>query len=394
MNTLPVRFFGLLVTLHFLMFESACAIGETPAASASQSTELQNSASAKATGQSKPPLPVVIFTTWRDPREGAFTVSVPEGWQVNGGAVRRSAVDITHVVRAATPDSRVQIFINDADIVAHEVPNQLTAVAGVREGQMTKGAWGGPVLLERFRTGSQFAEEYVQKKICPRAEFTGGGDLPNETRQMNAQVVPYGRSMGSNAGSSVGEAYFRCGGDLGYVTATTVYTAPPSGQGVTMWFVYQISGFGVKKSVDATFAMYVVHTMTSSFRFDPQWEARSEREAQALTSSVTNMQHAMAASLAQQAASRAAQERSSVVHGNNIDVMSGWEARNKVRDAAAQRDSEVRRGVTTTDDPVWGSRTVSNNYNHYWTRADGSIMGTTTDTPPDYSNGWRMMTTH
>jgi hypothetical protein len=161
-----------------------------------------------------------------------------------------------------------------------------------------------------------------------------------------------------------------------------------------MWFVYQISGFAVKKSVDATFAMYVVHTMTSSFRFDPQWEARSEREAQALTSSVTNMQHAMAASLAQQAASRAAQERSSVVHGNNIDVMSGWEARNKVRDATMERDSEVRRGVTTTEDPVWGSRTVSNNYNHYWTRSDGSIMGTTTDTPPDYSNGWRMMTTH
>jgi hypothetical protein len=77
-----------------------------------------------------------------------------------------------------------------------------------------------------------------------------------------------------------------------------------------------------------------------------------------------------------------------------IDMMSGWEARNKIRDATAERDSEVRRGVTTTEDPVWGSRTVSNNYNHYWTRADGSIVGTTTDTPPDYNNQWRMMTTH
>jgi hypothetical protein len=140
--------------------------------------------------------------------------------------------------------------------------------------------------------------------------------------------------------------------------------------------------------------MYILHTMTSSFRFDPQWEARSEHEAQALTSAVTQtQQRAMAATLAQEAASRASQERSSVVHGNNNDVMSGWEARNKVRDATMQRDSDVRRGVTTTEDPVWGSRTVSNNYNYYWTRPDGSIMGTTTDTPPDYSNGWRMMTT-
>jgi len=383
MTTLRLRFFGPATISLSVFFWIACATAQTPPASAAPQASAQNNV-----------LPVVIFTTWRDPREGAFTLSVPQGWQVTGGAMRRSAVDITHVVRASTPDGRVQIFINDADIVAHEVPNQLTAMAGYREGQMTKGAWGGPVLLERYRNGSQFAQEYIPKKICSHAEFTGGGELPNETRQMNAQVVPYGRSMGSNAGSSVGEVYFRCGTDFGYVTATSVYTAPLTGQGVTMWFIYQISGFAVKKSVDATFAMYVLHTMTASFQFDPQWEARSEREAQALTSSVTNMQHAMAASLAQQSANRAAQERSRVVHGNNIDVMSGWEARNKIRDATAERDSEVRRGVTTTEDPVWGSRTVSNNYNHYWTRADGSIVGTTTDTPPDYNNQWRMMTTH
>ena len=379
----PLRFFGLFTISLFLLLSMVCADAQTPPASAAPQASPQNKA-----------LPVVMFTSWRDPREGAFTLSVPQGWQVNGGAMRRSAVDITHVVRAGTPDSRVQIFINDADIVAHEVPNQLTSMAGLREGQMTKGAWGGPVLLERYRNGFQFAQEYVSKKVCPQAQFTGGGELPNETRQMNAQVVPYGRSMSSNAGSSVGEVYFRCGSDFGYVTATSVYIAPLSGQGVTMWFIYQISGFAVKKSVDATFAMYVLHTMTASFRFDPEWQARSEREAQALTSSITNMQHAIAASLAQQSANRAAQERSSVVHGNNIDVMSGWEARNKIRDATMERDSEVRRGVTTTEDPVWGSRTVSNNYNYYWTRSDGSIVGTTTNTPPDYNNQWRMMTTH
>jgi hypothetical protein len=383
MTTLPLRFFVPATISLFLPLSIACASAQTRPVSAAPQSSAQNKV-----------LPVVMFTTWRDPREGAFTLSVPQGWQVSGGAMRRSAVDITHVVRAGTSDGRVQIFINDADIVPHEVPNQLTAAAGFREGQMTKGAWGGPVLLERYHNGSQFAQEYIRKRICPQAEFTGGGELPNETQEMNAQVVPYGRSMGSNAGSSVGEVYFRCGSDLDYVTATSVYTAPLTGQGVTMWFIYQISGFAVKKSVDATFAMYVLHTMTASFRFDPEWESRSEREAQALTSSVTNMQRAMAASLAQQSASRAAQERSSVVHGNNIDVMSGWEARNKVHDATMERDSEVRRGVTTTEDPVWGSRTVSNNYNRYWTRADGSIVGTATDTPPDYNNQWRMMTTH
>jgi hypothetical protein len=97
-----------------------------------------------------------MFTTWRDPREGAFTVSVPEGWQTSGGANRRSAVDITHTIRSATPDGRVKMFMNDADIVPREVPNQMTAMAGIREGQITKGAWGGPILMARFQTGQQF----------------------------------------------------------------------------------------------------------------------------------------------------------------------------------------------------------------------------------------------
>ena len=83
------------------------------------------------------------------------------------------------------------------------------------------------------------------------------------------------------------------------------------------------------------------------------------------------------------------------MHGNNIDVMSGWEARNKSRDAVMEKDAEVRRGVTVTEDPVWGSRTVSNAYNYYWTRPDGSIIGTTTSTPPTADGGgWRIMTNH
>ncbi len=339
-------------------------------------------------------LPVVTFVQRRDPREGAFTISVPHSWAVTGGTFRRSAVDITLAVHARTADDRVQIFVNDPDIVAREVPNQLTTMAGQREGQVVQGAWGGPVLLARFQTGQQFAQSYVAQRVCRTAEFTGGGPLQRESDDMNAQIAPCAQASGSRAQAAVGEVYFRCGDAYGYATATTLITAPAQGPGVVMWFVYAVNGFTVKKAVDATFAMYVLHTMTSSFRIDPQWQTRSEGQARALTASVTRMQNTMAANLRQQAAARAEQERSRVVHGNPVDVMSGWEARNKTRDAAMRRGDEARRGVTVTEDPVWGSRTVSNNYNYYWTRPDGSIAGTTTTTPPSYSDGWRLMSTY
>jgi len=118
-------------------------------------------------------LPVVIFTTWRVPREDAFTVSVPQGWHTSGGANRRSAVDITHTIRSTTADGRVKMFMNDADIIPHEVPNQMTNMAGQREGQTVQAAWGGPVLLARFQTGQQFAQTYVTQKLCPGATVCG-----------------------------------------------------------------------------------------------------------------------------------------------------------------------------------------------------------------------------
>jgi hypothetical protein len=46
------------------------------------------------------------------------------------------------------------------------------------------------------------------------------------------------------------------------------------------------------------------------------------------------------------------------------------------------------------DDYLGVSHTITNDYDYCWTRPDGSIARTNTDTPPDYSNGWGMMTTH
>jgi hypothetical protein len=344
----------------------------------------------------KPPLPVVMFAGWRDPNEGAFTLNVPKGWEITGGASRRSAVDIRHIVRATAPGGRIHIFIDDPNIVPRQVPDQMMQRMGMREGQTIQGAWGGPLLLQRFRSGAQYSRDYTGLKVCPNAQYTGGADLARETNDMNREVMAFAAQAGMNARASVGDAYFHCGAQLGYVTATTVFAGPRMGQGAQMWFVMAMSGFTVESEADAAYALYILHTMTASFQLDPQWEARSQRDTQALTQSVTHMQNAMMSDLKQSWAAQADRERSSVVSRNKpFDVMSGWEARNKTMDKVFEKDTEVRRGVTVTEDPVWGSRTVSNDYNYYWTRPDGSIVGTTTDTAPRLDGGgWRMMTNH
>ena len=49
--------------------------------------------------------------------------------------------------------------------------------------------------------------------------------------------------MATNAGATVGEAIFRCGEAEGFVMATTLFTRPMSGPGVSLWHVYQLAGF-------------------------------------------------------------------------------------------------------------------------------------------------------
>ena len=338
----------------------------TPAAAASKATQA-----------------VIMFTPWRDPREGAFTLNVPQGWQISGGTVRNSALDPRQVVRAASPDGKVQVFIGDPNLIPREVPNQMTAFAGMREGQTVKGAWGGPIMLARYQTGEQFARSYVAAQLCRTPQITNSGVLQDASRQLTASAMAYGRAQGALAQAWVGETSFQCGAKTGYVRASTVLAAPPSGQGVAIWIIQELRGFTTADPLQVAMARYILNNMTGSFQLDPQWEARQAQATRDVTGAVTRAQQQMAASIAQNARQQA--------QSNQIDVMSGWEKRNKVMDGIMERDSQTRLGITTVTDDVQGSHTVSNAYNYYWTRGDGSIVGTMTDAPPEGNSGWRMM---
>jgi hypothetical protein len=327
---------------------------------------------------------IIMFTTWRDPREGAFTVNVPQGWQVSGGTTRSSAIDPRQSLRTSSPDGRMQLFIGAPNLIPREAPNRLLAYAGVREGQTMQGAWGGPVLIARYQTGEQFARSYVSR-LCPTAQVLSSNVVPDATRELTAKAMEYGRTQGAPAQAWVGEATFRCGTQSGYIRASTVIAGSPAGAQV--WAVLELSGFMVADLSQVTFARYILNNIIGSLQMNPQWEARQAQTTRDVTGAVSRAQQQMAASIAQHAREQASHDQ--------IDVMSGWEKRNKSLDATMRRGDEARRGVTTANDDYLGvSHTVINDYNYYWTRPDGSIAGTMTDTPPDYSNGWRMMTTH
>jgi len=99
----------------------------------------------------------VTYVNWRDPLEGAYTLQVPRGWQVSGGAYRLSATDVRDSATMFSPDGQMRVFIGDTNIGAFIEPNQTFAYAGMHEGSMQTLGDGTRLEIRRFMTAAQFA---------------------------------------------------------------------------------------------------------------------------------------------------------------------------------------------------------------------------------------------
>ena len=327
------------------------------------------------------------FVKWQDPREGAFTVDVPAQWKISGGTSRASPIDVRLTVRAASPDGRIRIFIDDPDIRPREVPNQMILSMGFREGQMIPGAVG-QILLARYRTGAEFAQEYIWWKLCRQPVITHTGPQAEQTNRLNNELVPIGRSAGAAVKVTVGEAWYRCGTDVGYASATTLLAGPLNGGGVQIWTIEKLVGYTVDDASLGEQAQYLLNTMVASSALNPAWEQRQAQQTKDVTGAVTRMQQAMARNLADHARQEASLARPKITNpGVPTDLRKKWESED--RSAAAR--SHATMGTKEVRDPIQGSKTVTNEYEFTWTRPDGTTAHTRTDTPPDYSNGWRLM---
>jgi hypothetical protein len=231
-----------------------------------QNPSAQSSRPGAAAGQRT----VIMFTSWHDPSEGAFSLNVPEGWQVSGGTTRDSEIDPHHVLRTVSPDGGIRIFMGDSGVIPRLEPNPILEYGGVHEGQTLPADSGGQLLVARYQTGEQFAQSYILGTLCPQAQITSSGVLTDATNLLNQQALEYGRATGAAAEAWVGEANFRCGTQSGHVRASTVIGRSPNGAGV--WAVLELSGFMVADPAQSAMASYILNNI-EQHRFQPADES-------------------------------------------------------------------------------------------------------------------------
>jgi hypothetical protein len=313
------------------------------------------------------------FVNWKDPHEGAFSTSVPQGWQVIGGAYRLSPVDVRYEVAMGSPDGEVRAAVGDASLGGFIQPTQMLAMAGLREGMNYQLGDGSQLNIRRWMTGQQFARGYVElvlSKLCTSPQISS-----NNVREDLAPVFNQAaRAEGFNVAVSAGDAAFTC--NLNGRTVQGKYVAgtiqvPGSG----IWFAYRLYGYlvvaGREKDAEKALA-----EAGQDWKFNPQWLAQQKNTADAAVMQ-DNIRSQQLRQRAQQAIAEDQRQTSDM-------IMKGWEQRNKVYDEIDRRRENAILGTVDVVDPESGKQYKISNYGDYhYMSNSGAIYSTySPDTPP------------
>jgi hypothetical protein len=213
------------------------------------------------------------YIQWRDPAEGAFTVSLPRGWQISGGTQRPSQLEPHYVIHAQSPSGGVSMFMDDPRLLMRQLPSQFYP----REGQVISAPAGSHLLIQNYRPAPQAAQEYILKSVCPSATQFRGGLIRDQTQDLGYKFNLIARASGMQMRVDVGEQAFKCNDRVGYVYAITSQVVKPGGM-VSIWFFYRIGGY-LATSAESAQAAAAVQTMLTSFQMDQQWLERFAQES-------------------------------------------------------------------------------------------------------------------
>jgi len=314
---------------------------------------------------------------WQDPAEHAFTLQVPRGWNVRGGTVRHSRMDARNYVIAKSPDGKIQVWFNDPDVLPRQEPHPMYARIGWYEGKTVQGP-GGPLFIERYRTGTQFARDFTAKKMCSNLSPVAGFDLQRESQQMNAAIGPAAARVGARVQSNAGEFLYQCGSQSGYTYAVTVL-AYGAGQGPRIWTIEQLSGYLAERG-EISVARYVKNAMRSSFRLDPIWQRQYERDIKDTTGAlmeISNRITQQSIQLAQQSLQqnlRQVQQRQQQFDQISKMREDSFKRQMDSQDRIRQRWSDTTLGQIHGCSDTGQCSTQSNECQYHWVGPNGNVI--------------------
>lgn len=315
-----------------------------------------------------PALPAMVV--WHDMVEGAFTISVPKGWSVQGGVRRTSALQVDMEAVMVNPAQTIALRIGDANIPHMQLPEALGPLV-YAEGtwrQMSDGA--SRLYVWHYLPGAQFLKDFYLPNKFPQASDVQVQDHPELAAKVYRQraasfyPLPVRFDLGEIRFSATIDGHARRGRfyALTWLMDQSALLGHPSG----MWNVDGLVGY-VAAPEQEELAHAILDHVTASMRIDPVWQ---QRQAQ-LSRQATGVNLATQSEI-NELNFKSYQERSGMYdRAHEAQIQS-------IRGTLAVRDPETRKVIEV---PV-GS-------NYYWLGGAGdTVIGTETASPSELPSGW------
>jgi len=293
--------------------------------------------------------PVYSFYNFTDPRENAFSLEIPEGWQVSSDSgLFRPYIDAGVKLQAASPNGQGFFYISPYG--AYVTPSDLLTFAGFSEGAYydPSGGISYPMVVKNYTGAGEFLNEYVQQLEGAQVlETVDRPDLINQNpivliTQQSAAEITYTTGSGASKlkNKLIAYNYLIEGFGIGIWTSSLFgYSSPES--------LFDETDFLVLKS-------------SESFRVNPEWAAR---EAQAMN----------------ERAGAISETQNSV----SDTISSTFEYRSESQDRINSEWSKTTLGVEEVYNPETGNtRYVDSGSKYYWMDNQNNIYGTETDENP------------
>jgi len=290
---------------------------------------------------------VSSWTTFADPAEQAFRLSVPAGWKIIGGTYRFGVLDPRIMVDMVSPDGQVDIRIGDYRVPPYAPLTPTLRSSGFTEGRRYNPRNVAQEVVADYRPGWVFADVYGQARFS-------GGCTPLKLKSMRRETPIH--QSGENQTTTAGQVVYRCesstGTKVAYVFAETQYTAM---QGSGAWMVTWLCSFLAPQERAAQTLNAMLHTL-STLSINPEWEYRQlQMNGSAAQGAMSDFQRSMAA------------------------IQQDYQRRTAASQSQFDEMDRALRGVDLTSDPVDGKqREVVSTGQTHWINAVGTIMDSPT----------------
>ncbi|MFH1608456.1 MAG: hypothetical protein ABH951_00350 [Patescibacteria group bacterium] len=294
---------------------------------------------------------VVRMVPWKDPKEGAFTLNVPSGWNISGGTVR-PYIDAATKIIATLGNKGIQIENIYSPIF--EAPNAVTEFAGFPEGSHYNPSGG--ISQDMIIMSERNAGEYI-RTLLPNylnLNFKNIKSRPDIAEKITKLVY--------NTEPSVAEA--SATGNDGLIHKVLVTKQGMSISGIVLWYVC-LTHYWAPES-DISTVENIIEQMGNSFKIDSTW---ANREAQEVA------------------------KRSQIISQTGAEISdiisSTFEYQSQVQDKISDKFSNAMLGVEDVYNQETGeSYRVPNTSNYYWTDGYNFIVGTETHDVPTNLDNW------